>query len=63
MKRKGENKMEHTLLELIQNKMISRIRLELLCKNIEPTKKAIECEVDKRMVKLADKLSDLAWSE
>lgn len=55
--------MEHTLLELIQNKMISRIRLELLCKNIEPTKKAIECEVDKRMVKLAGKLSDLAWSE
>ena len=63
MKRKGENKMAHTLLELIQNKMIPRIRLELLCKNIELTKKAIEWEVDKRMVKMADKLCDLAWSE
>lgn len=51
------------LLELIQNKMVTRIRLELLCRNIEPTKKAIEHEVDIRMVKLADKLCDLAWSK
>lgn len=51
------------LLDLIQNKMVARVRLELLCKNIEPTKKAIENEVDIRMVKLAGKLCDIAWSE
>ena len=55
--------MEHTLLELIQIKIASRVLLELLCKNIKPTKKVVRHEIDKRMVKLADKLSDLAWRE
>ena len=51
------------LLELVQNKMVARVRLELLCKNVEPTKNAVMLEVDKHMDKLADKLCNLGWSE
>ena len=55
--------MENILLDLVQNKIEAAVRLNLLTKNIKPTQALIEHEVDKRMIKLADKLCELAWSD
>ena len=49
------------LLDLVEKKIKGSVRLNLLSKNIKPTKKLIEFEIAKKMNNLADKLCELAW--
>lgn len=51
------------LLDMVQGRIEKAVFLNLLSKNITPTKRAVENEVAKKLVKLADKLSEMAWSE
>ena len=50
------------LLDLVQSKLESSVELDLLSKNIKPTKKLVELAVVKKMDNLSDKLCELARS-
>ena len=50
------------LLDMVQGRIEKAVFLNLLSKNITPTKRAVENETAKKMINLADKLSAMAWS-
>jgi len=47
----------------VQFRVEKSVELTLLSKNIKPTPKLIEDELDKRMIILVEKLCDLAFKE
>ena len=48
------------LLDLVEKKIEGAVRLNLLSKNIKPSKGIIEHEIAKKMNNLADKLAEMA---